>query len=85
MEIVTKEMFEDFKNELNGQLIELKNSIENKQTKKIMKNKELKQYLGVSYSTLDKMRSKNIIPYKKIMGNYYYSVDDVDSVLQLKS
>jgi len=85
MEIVTKEMFEDFKNELNEQLIELKKSVENKQTKKIMKNKELKEYLGVSYSTLDKMRANNVIPYKKIMGNYYYSVDDIDSVLHLKS
>jgi hypothetical protein len=77
MEIVTKEMFEDFKNELNGQLMELKNSIENKKSKKIMKNKELKEYLGVSYSTLDKMRTNNIIPYKKIMGNYYYSFEDI--------
>jgi DNA-binding Xre family transcriptional regulator len=82
MEIVTKKMFEDFKNELNVQLMELKNSVENKQTKKIMKNRELKEYLGVSYSTLDKMRSTNIIPYKKIMGNYYYSVDDVSKILK---
>ena len=81
MEIVTKEMFEDFKNELNEQLIELKNAVEKKQIKKIMKNKELKEYLGVSYSTLDKMRSKNIIPYKKIMGNYYYSVEDINRIL----
>ena len=85
MEIVTKEMFEDFKNELNGQLIQLKNAVENKQTKKIMKNKELKEYLGVSYSTVDKMRANNVIPFKKIMGNYYYSVDEIDSILQFKS
>ena len=78
MEIVTKEMFEDFKNKLNGQLIELKNAVENNQTKKIMKNKELKEYLGVSYSTLDKMRANNIIPYKKIMGNYYYNVEEIN-------
>lgn len=84
MEIVTKEMFEDFKNKLNGQLIELKNAVENKQTKRIMKNKELKEYLGVSYSTLDKMRANNIIPFKKIMGNYYYLVEDIDNVLQFK-
>ena len=81
MEIVTKKMFEDFKNELNVQLMELKNSVENKQTKKIMKNKELKEYLGVSYSTLDKMRANNVIPYKKIMGNYYYSVEDINRIL----
>ena len=81
MEIVTKEMFEDFKNELNEQLIELKNAVQNKQTKKIMKNKELKEYLGVSYSTLDKMRANNVIPYKKIMGNYYYSIDQINKIL----
>jgi hypothetical protein len=85
MEIVTKEMFEDFKNELNEQLIELKNSVEKKHTKKIMKNKELKDYLGVSYSTLDKMRANNVIPYKKIMGNYYYSIEEINRVLQFKS
>ena len=81
MEIVTKEMFEDFKNELNGQLIELKKSIENKQSKKIMKNKELQEYLGVSYSTLEKMRVNNIISYKKIMGNYFYSIDNINKIL----
>lgn len=81
MEIVTKEMFEDFKNELSEQLNELKNAVENKQSKKIMKNKELKEYLGVSYSTLDKMRAQNIIPYKKIMGNYYYTIDEIKKVI----
>ena len=80
MEIVTKEMFEDFKNEIKGQLIQLKNAVENKQTKKIMKNKELKEYLGVSYSTLDKMRSNNVIPYKKIMGNYYYLIEGINTI-----
>ena len=85
MEIVTKEMFEDFKNELNEQLIELKNAVENKQIKKIMKNKELKEYLGVSYSTLDKMRANNVIPYKKIMGNYYYSVIEIDRIIHFKN
>jgi|LakMenEpi03Aug12_release.lakeMendotaPanAssembly.Ray.scaffolds.fasta_scaffold682562_2 hypothetical protein len=78
MEIVTKEMFEDFKNELNGQLIQIKNAVENNQTKKIMKNKELKEYLGVSYSTLDKMRVNNVIPFKKIMGNYYYNIEEIN-------
>jgi hypothetical protein len=85
MEIVTKEMFENFKNELKGQLIELKNSIEIKQNKKIMKNKELKEYLGVSYSTLDKMRTNNVIPYKKIMGNYYYDIKEIERVLNFKN
>lgn len=80
MEIVTKKMFEDFKKELNEQLNDIKKAVNNKQSMKIMKNKELKEYLGVSYSTLDKMRANNVIPYKKIMGNYYYNLDEVKNV-----
>ncbi len=82
MEIVTKEMFEDFKKELNEQLKDIKIEVNHNQTKKIMKNKELKEYLGVSYSTLDKMRANNVIPYKKIMGNYYYSVEDINRIIK---
>jgi predicted DNA-binding transcriptional regulator AlpA len=78
MEIVTKEMFEDFKKELNEQLKDIKKAVNNKQSMKIMKNKELKEYLGVSYSTLDKMRANNVIPFKKIMGNYYYNIEEIN-------
>ncbi len=78
MEIVTKEMFEDFKKELNEQLKDIKRAVNNKQSMKIMKNKELKEYLGVSYSTLDKMRANNVIPFKKILGNYYYNIEEIN-------
>ena len=80
MEIVTKEVLNEMLVELKKELIDLKEVVKGNQPKKIMKNKELQQYLGCSYSTLEKLRESNTIPYKKVMGNYYYSVDDVNKI-----
>jgi len=80
MEILTKEIFEEFSNEIKTEIFELKKSITNSTEKKILKNKELKQYIGCSYSTIEKLRQNNILPYRKILGNYYYSLDDVNKV-----
>lgn len=80
MEIVTKEVLNEMLFELKKELIDIKEVVKGNQPKKIMKNKELQQYLGCSYSTLEKLRDSNTIPYKKVMGNYYYSVDDVNKI-----
>lgn len=80
MEIVTKEVLNEMIFELKKELIDLKEVVKGNQTKKIMKNKELQKYLGCSYSTLEKLRDSNTIPYKKVMGNYYYSVYDVNKI-----
>ncbi len=80
MEIVTKEVLNEMIFELKKELIDLKEVVKGNQTKKIMKNKELQKYLGCSYSTLEKLRDSNTIPYKKVMGNYYYSVNDVNKI-----
>ena len=80
MEIVTKEVLNEMLFELKKELVDIKEVVKGNQPKKIMKNKELQQYLGCSYSTLEKLRDSNTIPYKKVMGNYYYSVDDVNKI-----
>ena len=80
MEIVTKEVLNEMLFELKKELIDIKKVVKGNLPKKIMKNKELQQYLGCSYSTLEKLRDSNTIPYKKVMGNYYYSVDDVNKI-----
>jgi len=80
MEIVTKNELNEMIVELKNELSELKKIVKDNKPKRIMKNKELQDYLGCSYSTLEKLRDQNVIPYKKVMGNYYYSVEDVNSV-----
>lgn len=80
MEILTKENFEEFAFEIKGHLLELRELINERKGKRIIKNKELKEYLGCSYSTLEKMRQTNLIPYKKVLGNYYYDIDEIDKI-----
>lgn len=80
MEIVTKDELNEMITELKNELSDLKDIVKEYKPKKIMKNKELQEYLGCSYSTLEKLRDQNVIPYKKVMGNYYYSVDDVNRI-----
>ena len=80
MEILTKENFEEFVFEIKGHLLELRELINERKVKRIIKNKELKEYLGCSYSTLEKMRQTNLIPYKKVLGNYYYDIDEIDKI-----
>lgn len=80
MEILTKEKFEEFSSKILKEITEIKGVIESKKERKIFKNKDLVEYLGVSYSTLEKMRNSNILPYKKVMGNYYYLKDDIDKL-----
>ena len=80
MEIVTKEMLDKFKQELKRELSEINNNISQHYPEKRMKNKDLMDYLGYSYTTIEKLRASNKLPYKKVMGTYYYSIDEVNKV-----
>lgn len=80
MEIVTKEMLDEFKIELKRELLDINKSISQNYPKKILKNQDLMDYLGCSYTTIEKLRSSNKLPYKKVMGTYYYSIDEVNKV-----
>jgi hypothetical protein len=80
MDILTKNEFEDFTLEIKSEISELKKLISSQKNKKVLKNKDLKEYLGCSYSTLEKMRNLNLIPFKKVMGNYYYDIDKINEI-----
>ena len=80
MEVITKEEFENFKKQVEKELSDLKTQLATQRHPKLMKNRDLKEYLGCSYTTIDKMRENKVIPYRKVMGNYYYSFEDVTRV-----
>jgi hypothetical protein len=40
------------------------------------------EYLGCSYSTIENLRNEGILPYKKVMGTYYYLYDEVRKVFE---
>lgn len=80
MEIVTKQMLDEFKRDLINELSQFVNSPS--QANKLFKNSNLMEYLGCSYSTIENLRNKGILPYKKVMGTYYYSFDEVSKVFE---
>jgi hypothetical protein len=80
MEIVTKQMLDEFKQDLFREIAQLNSTIN--QPKKLMKNNDLMEYLGCSYSTIENLRNAGKIPYKKVMGTYYYSFEEVSKVFE---
>jgi hypothetical protein len=80
MEIVTKEMLEEFKRDLMNEISQLGETF--KGPKRLFKNGSLMEYLGCSYSTIENLRNAGILPYKKILGTYYYSFDEVSKVFE---
>jgi predicted DNA-binding transcriptional regulator AlpA len=80
MEIVTKQMLDEFKHDLIKEIAQMSNPTS--QPKKLLKNNDLMEYLGCSYSTIENLRNAGKIPYKKVMGTYYYSFDEVSKVFE---
>lgn len=80
MEIVTKQMLDEFKHDLIKEIAQMSNTTS--QPKKLLKNNDLMEYLGCSYSTIENLRNAGKIPYKKVMGTYYYSFEEVSRVFE---
>ena len=80
MEIVTRQMLDEFKRDLINELSQFVNSTS--QANKLLKKRNLMEYLGCSYSTIENLRNEGILPYKKVMGTYYYSFDEVSRVFK---
>lgn len=80
MEIVTRQMLDEFKRDLINELSQFVNSPS--QENKLLKNSNLMEYLGCSYSTIENLRNAGILPYKKVMGTYYYLYDEVRKVFE---
>jgi predicted DNA-binding transcriptional regulator AlpA len=80
MEIVTRQMLDEFKRDLINELSQFVNS--SSQANKLLKNSNLMEYLGCSYSTIENLRNEGILPYKKVMGTYYYLYDEVRKVFE---
>lgn len=80
MEIVTKQMLDEFKQDLIKQISRM--NVTYSTPKKLLKNSDLMEYLGCSYSTIENLRNAGKIPYKKVMGTYYYSFEEVSKVFE---
>ena len=83
VEIITKEDLRSFKRELLSELKELikENPVEQP---KWIKSPQVRKLLDISPGTLQNLRVNGTLPYTKIGGVVYYSMADIEKVLQSK-
>lgn len=79
VEIVTKEDLEEFRIKL---LKDLENVVASSQPKKWVKTQDVMEILGMSEVTLQTLRNKGIIPYRKLGGICYYNVDELHEAMK---
>lgn len=79
-EIITKEDLQEFGQQLLNQIKSLLGrAIE--EPRKWLKSYQVKNILKISDNTLQTLRDNGTIPFTKIGGILYYSIDDINKVL----
>ncbi len=88
--ILTTEDFHEFKMELFEELKKLLIPPSNKDSKKSieeanarwLKSHQVQRMLGISPGTLQNLRINGTLPYTKVGGVIFYSLDDINTILQ---
>jgi DNA-binding Xre family transcriptional regulator len=60
---------------------EIKALLDDKRPKKWLKTPEVMELLGISEVTLQTLRNRGKIPFRKLGGICYYNAEDIDKVL----
>ncbi|MFW6046482.1 MAG: helix-turn-helix domain-containing protein [Candidatus Woesearchaeota archaeon] len=62
---------------------DIKQSVKNKKLyPQWLKNKDVEKIFGLSPTTLHRLRSNGKLPYTKLQGTIYYSIDDLNKLLE---
>ena len=80
-EIVTKEDLQEFGTNLLNQIRGLLGQVV-EEPKKWLKSYQVKNLLKISDNTLQTLRDNGTIPFTKIGGILYYSMEDINKVLR---
>jgi len=79
VEVATAEDLENFRLRL---LRDIERVLETRKQKKWLKTHEVLELLGMSDVTLQTLRNKGIIPFRKLGGICYYNVDELDEAMK---
>lgn len=87
LEVLTKEDLALFKSELFTEIKVLlndssKNNHKKEETSKWLKSHQVQRMLAISPGTLQNLRINGTIPFTKIGGVIFYSIDDINTILQ---
>jgi excisionase family DNA binding protein len=75
LQVLTLDDLEKFRVQL---LIDIENLLCKKQPKKWLKTPEVMELLGLSEMTIQNMRRRGQIPFRKIGATCYYSAEEID-------
>lgn len=81
LEIITMEDLEKFRIRLLEDLKSLIQPIQDP-PKKWLRSSEIRTMLGISHGTLQNLRIKGLLPYKKIGGIMFYNYEDIVNLLE---
>lgn len=73
------QLLEDLSRLLSGALVQ-----PGQQSKEWLRSSEVRKMLSISPGTLQNLRIKNILPYRKVGGIVYYKYQDILKVLEGK-
>lgn len=79
VEILTKADLDEFRHKL---IKDLENLIAASKPKKWLKTHEVMDILGMSEVTLQTLRNKGVIPFRKLGGICYYNIDELDEAMK---
>lgn len=84
--VLTSEDLHDFKIELLDEFKKILNQTPAKEAKqeetKWLKSHQVQRMLGISPGTLQNLRINGTVPYTKVGGVIFYSLDDINAILQ---
>ena len=78
LQVLTVDDLEKFRVQL---LSDIENLLNRKQPKKWLKTPEVMELLGISEITLQTLRNRGQIPFRKLGGICYYNEDEIDQYL----
>jgi len=82
-DIITREDLERFRLQLLNDLTQILNrSDQAEANKEWLRSCEVRKMLGISNGTLQNLRIRNLLPYKKIGGLMFYKYQDIVKLLE---
>jgi len=79
-DLITKKDLLEFKNEIINYISSLTN--QNDSNKQWLRTKEALNYLKISSGTLQNLKVSGKLPYKKVGGTVYYSLNDLETLFK---
>lgn len=82
-EIITKEDLQKFRLQLLEDLSRmLSGVVQPPQNKEWLRSSEVRKMLGISHGTLQNLRVRNVLPYRRVGGLMYYKYNDILKLLE---